>query len=250
MAEKVIEIVDRTTHPTDNVPLGEVWVYNLGDALYYRKGSVSSLFTNAAPPVFGEGYESFKDTVSISYNTNTLFNSHTFTTASKDAGTYIVHLDVQHEPGAANANDLYQIQIGGNIIGLEWEDEGKDTGADIRRVANLKGEYIHGGGTIDIELWAAQDGGGTSFIHGVQCFIWRVCVMALRVYTKTVLAHKLEAEIESAYPGLVETIVVKGESETHVTLTAEPTAQQDIGLNDLINAHVPSQLGYPIWDLG
>ena len=125
--------------------------------------------------VFGTQAEDFIDTGNVSYTTNTLFEAYSFTTQSNPSGRYRVGLTVHYEPGSSSSNDLLQLRINGTQIGLEFEDEGKDTGSDIRRTKYLFGYYQHTGpATFDIELWAAQDGGGTSVLHGVQAESWRV----------------------------------------------------------------------------
>jgi hypothetical protein len=74
-------------------------------------------------------------------------------------------------------------------------------------------------------------------------------LMADRVYNKTVLASKLKTEIDDAIPEILNSIVVLGGSEVHLSLHYEPSAGEDTILNNLINAHTPSILGYKIWDM-
>lgn len=69
-----------------------------------------------------------------------------------------------------------------------------------------------------------------------------------RVFTKTVIASKLKEEIEAVVPGLVNNIVVKNGSTVVLYLNQEPTAVEDTTITATVNNHVPSVLGYKIWN--
>lgn len=139
------------------------------------KAYVDSLITT---PIFGSQAQDFISTTNVSFTTGTFFEAYSFTTSSNPAGRYRIQLQFPYEPGATNDNDLFQIRVDGsttNLDALDYEDEGKDTGGDIKRTVILLGYYDLGAtGTFDIELWAAQDGGGTTVIKGCQAEVWRV----------------------------------------------------------------------------
>lgn len=141
-----------------------------------QKGRITAISNGAGgSSVFGQNAEDFIDLTNVAYTTNTPFLAYDFTTGVNPAGRYRVALNLHYEPGATNANDIFTLRIDGTQIGLEFEDEGKDTGGDIRKIVELKGYYQHtSAGTFDIQLWASQDGGGTTVIHGVQAEVWRV----------------------------------------------------------------------------
>jgi hypothetical protein len=69
-----------------------------------------------------------------------------------------------------------------------------------------------------------------------------------RVFTKTVLPSKLKKELDSVVPGIVDHIFVISGSEVHVVLNSEPTGQQDTQITETVNSHVPSIIGYKIWN--
>lgn len=134
--------------------------------------------TNASNgDVFGTEPEYFIDLANVTYTTNTPFEAYSFTTASKPAGVYRIYMRISLEPGATNANDIITLRVNGVIIDPSegYEDEGKDTGSDIRRPVPLLGYYTHvAPGTFNIEAWANQDGTGTSVLHNCQVEVWRI----------------------------------------------------------------------------
>lgn len=138
------------------------------------KGRVTNA-VNGPALVLGDNFAQGIDTSNVTYTTNTAFEAYSFTQTAQPPGLYRIAMLLHYEPGATNANDIFTLRINGTQIGLEFEDEGKDTGGDIRKIVCLVGYYNHAiTGDFDIELWANQDGGGTSVIHGVQYEKWRV----------------------------------------------------------------------------
>lgn len=145
------------------------------DTILIAIGKLQAQINSLTPPIFGTEFEEGEDLDNVTFTANTIFEAYTFPTASKPPGKYRVAINVQYEPAATNANDLFQIRINGTQIGLEYEYEGKDTQADIRNIVALRGYYQHNiTGSFNVELWAGQDGGGTTVIHGCDYEVWRV----------------------------------------------------------------------------
>jgi hypothetical protein len=124
--------------------------------------------------IFGTEAENFITTANVTVTTATPFAAYTFTTASKPAGLYRVQINLHFEHAATGSNDIFSLRIDGTQVGLEYEMEGKDVGADIRNIVNLLGYYTHPStGTFDIQLFASREG-GTQVIHGCQAEVWRI----------------------------------------------------------------------------
>lgn len=141
------------------------WTYNDG----------ADSFSGVATPIFGQGAQDFLDTTNVSYTTNTYFLAYDFTTAVQQIGRYRVQLEVSYEPGAGSNNDDFELRIDGTIIGTRYEDEGKDTGSDIRKKVTITAYFDHTTiSTFDIQHWARQSGGGTTVLHDCSAEVWRV----------------------------------------------------------------------------
>lgn len=133
---------------------------------------------SASGSIFGSEHEDFISTSNVAFSTSTYFEAFTFSSAVKPAGRYRIQVLFHYEPGSTGSNDHFKIRVHHqDIDALEFEDEGKDTGSDIRRTKVLYGYYQHNGSTpfthLDIELWARNEN-GTTTIHGMQAEIWRV----------------------------------------------------------------------------
>jgi hypothetical protein len=163
------------TSDADNVvvdPVGNLTSTDVQAALEELQTDIDTL-----SPVFGTEAEDFIDTANVSYTTQTQFEAYSFTTASKPAGRYRIFSRTQLQPGSVFTTDTLTLRVNGTEIGLPDgdEDEGKDSGANIRKGINLLGYYQHpSAGTFDIEIWASQGGFGTSVLHGTIVEVWRV----------------------------------------------------------------------------
>ncbi len=166
------------------VPLDTESVQDVVGGLIQGTGSISvnyddglDTLTISNSSVFGTEAEDFIDENDVSYTTNTAFEAYSFTTSSKPSGRYRIQSWTQLEFGNTGSNDILTLRVDGNIVGLNdgFEMEGKDTGGDIREGVLLLGYYDHTGvSTFDIEIWANQDGAGTSVLHGALVEVWRV----------------------------------------------------------------------------
>lgn len=140
----------------------------------YLKWNGSS-FEPASLPIFGTEYESFLDQTNTNFTSGTQIELRSETTTSKPSGTYFIDAFIQLEPGATGNNTNLNIRVNGVQVGLEYEDEGKDIGSDIRKAVRLKAKYVHvSPGPFNIEIWGDNDNSGTSVIHGHDIDVWRV----------------------------------------------------------------------------
>ena len=169
-----LEFVQLDSQPTDTIPAGEVLLYSFNGGLYYRVGTTSTEITQTEP-VFGSNFFEATDNTEVTYSSGTLFEAYTFNSPSLDAGEYRIAATVQYKPASNTANDLFQMRIDGAQIGQEYEDEGKDSQPDIRRLVPLRGYYtLDSNGPISLGIFAARDGSGNGTIFSVSVEIWRV----------------------------------------------------------------------------
>lgn len=69
-----------------------------------------------------------------------------------------------------------------------------------------------------------------------------------RSYPKTSLPDKLEAEIEAAIPGILDTLFVEDGSVTKIFLKRVPSSTEEADLVAIVNNHVPVFPKYKLWD--
>lgn len=112
--------------------------------------------------------------VSFTNNFPTFSTVYTYNTPSLPIGTYIVKAFITYEPGATNNNDLFRLAESGTQLPtqIDHDDEGKDTGGDIKRPTTIVGELIvSAAGSQNLTLEGAQRGGGTTVVKGIA---WEV----------------------------------------------------------------------------
>lgn len=123
------------------------------------------------------GYQYFTGTVSFTNNEPTFINVYTYNSPSLTIGTYLVEWLIGVEPSNTGSNDIFRVSEFTTELSpqVSYEDEGKDTGADIIRTIAIEGELtVTAAGAKQINLRGAQDGSGTTVVKSGRVKITRV----------------------------------------------------------------------------
>jgi hypothetical protein len=185
-----LDLADSSIQPGSNISLlnnnvGYTTVEEAQDAIgsaltntetvQFNYNDVANQITATATPIFGQGFEQFLDTTQINYTEATPIDAYTFTTTSKPAGTYRVHLTFRWRPGNTTAIDTFTLRLNGVDQQLPIAVEGNDSAVGIRNGYSLLSYVtLTSSGTITIILRASQAGGGTSSLFGANAEVWRV----------------------------------------------------------------------------
>lgn len=179
-ATRLILIKGTTAQRTAYTPIAGELVYDtdLGQ-VYVGDGSTAggNLVGVASTTIFGSQFDYQTFTNTVSFSTTTLFQIYQRSLTTRPPGTYRIMIHYAYEPGSTGSNDHSEIRVNDSTANIEqvtFEDEGKDTGSDIRRTKTLLGYYTKTTtSTFTIELYARNEG-GTTVMKGATIESWRV----------------------------------------------------------------------------
>lgn len=142
------------------------------DSVLSAFGKIQAQLNILLARVFGTGAEDFFDDTQVNFS-GTISLQKSFTTQNKIPGRYRVAALIQFEPAQGSTNDIFDLRVNGQSVTLQFNNEPKDTGADVRNVISLWGYYNHSAlGTFDIEIWGGNQN-GTTELNSCLAEVWR-----------------------------------------------------------------------------
>ena len=143
------------------------------DSILSAIGKIQAQLNVLNGRVFGTQAQDFLDVNQVNFSGG-ISQLKTFTTQNNPVGRYRIAANVQFEPSSPSQNDFFELRVNGTQIGLAFQAEPKDSGADIRDIRELRG-YFNSitAGSFDIEIWGGNQS-GTTELNGVNVEVWRV----------------------------------------------------------------------------
>lgn len=147
-------------------------VVSASDSVLSALGKLQAQVTILNGRVFGTQAQDFLDVNQVNFS-GALSQLKTFTTQNNPVGRYRIAANIQFEPSSPSQNDFFELRVNGTRIGLAFQAEPKDSGADIRDIRELRG-YFNAitTGSFDIEIWGGNQS-GTTELNGVNVEVWR-----------------------------------------------------------------------------
>jgi phage-related tail fiber protein len=132
--------------------------------------------SNGPALVIGDNFERFEDLTAASTTSSTFATAATFTTTSKQAGTYRIEMSWNHGVHATNNDVIFQPRIDGASLGGEFRREFSEVATQSNIITIFA--YVvfattttH---TIDLQFRTETNASGTLTVNEVRAAMWRV----------------------------------------------------------------------------